>query len=212
MSYRSTNAAIAFLLMLPVGVALAQGGGGGGAGGSGAAGAGAAGSGGGQGGTGTSAGGGGTAVGGGAPAGAVGGGAPAGAVGGGAPATSTTNNSAPAASPSAPAQKQAAPTTPADNPPTSGGVIGGNTGAPPAGQVAPAPPFVADRLIRTSGRWGGYQDRSGQAMQHSSQGNRRNDDVRGNTGQAVKPVSNERGCLSWLPFLVKQVLLAPIPA
>jgi hypothetical protein len=87
---------------------------------------------------GTSAVGGGNAVGGGAPAGAVGGGAPAGAVGGGAPAN-RTNNYAPAASGSAPSQQQAAPSSPTGNPPTSGGVIGGQTGALPSGQVAPTP-------------------------------------------------------------------------
>lgn len=151
MPRNSITAAIALLLMLPIGVALAQGGGGGGGGGggagSGAGGAGAAGAGGGQGGTGTSARGGGNAVGGGAPAGAVGGGAPAGAVGGGAPANSNTNSSVGAT----PTPQQAVPTSPAGNPPTTGGVIGGYTGAPPAdAKVSPpitaqsSPPIVPD--------------------------------------------------------------------
>ena len=90
-----------------------------------------AGSGGGQGGAGTSAGSSGSAVGGGPPAGAVGGGPPAGRVGGGAP----TNT--------------AAPTSPAANPPTTGGVIGGYTGVgnPPGinnndvGGTQPSPPI-----------------------------------------------------------------------
>jgi hypothetical protein len=137
------NFAALLVLMLPIGLAFAQGGGAGGAaaGGSGAAGAGAAGPGGGRGGIGTTAPGGGAAVGGGAPAGAVGGGAPAGAVGGGAPTNNAgTNSSAGSGAPPPPASAA----TSAANPPTSGGVIGGDTGVgnPGSGTTPSSPPIT----------------------------------------------------------------------
>jgi hypothetical protein len=62
-------------------------------------------------------------------------------VGGGAPTNNaTTNSSAPqTTSPSGASPNTATPTAPAGNPTTSGGVIGGYTGAPPAGAGVPPP-------------------------------------------------------------------------
>jgi hypothetical protein len=147
MRFRHSIALVLVIALLPIGTALAQGGGGAasGAASSGATGAGAAGPGGGRGGVGTSSSMSGSAVGGGPPAGAVGGGAPAGAVGGGAPTSDAMTNSAPSATSGVnPAVSRATPTSPSENPPTTGGVIGGATGAGnPArediGGVAPSP-------------------------------------------------------------------------
>jgi hypothetical protein len=108
---------------LPVGFALAAGGGG--RGGAIGAGVGAAGM-------------GSAAVGGGAPAGAVGGGPPAGAVGGGSPGSNNPagNGAAGTGNPSRNAGGGAGNDTNASpgvtNTPTTGGVIGGYTGVPPA--------------------------------------------------------------------------------
>jgi hypothetical protein len=145
--HRSVAVAIFLATVSSVSLAVAAGGGAGGAGGaagsSGAAGASA--------GAGVGASGAGSAaVGGGAPAGRVGGGPPAGAVGGGAPGSNNAegNGSAGTGDPSRNAAGTT-PTVPADNPasglenaPTTGGVIGGTTGVPPASGSAPTSPPI----------------------------------------------------------------------
>jgi hypothetical protein len=125
-------AVAAWIALLPIGTALGQGAGSGGSAGATGTGDGsAARAGDGRGGVGVGTGSRSSAVGGGPPAGAVGGGAPAGPIGGG-----TATNSA-------------TPASPAANPPTTGGVIGGYTGVgkPPGtnnndvGGTHPSPPI-----------------------------------------------------------------------
>jgi hypothetical protein len=88
------------------------------------------------------------AVGGGAPAGRVGGGPPAGAVGGGAPGSANPAGNGAAGTGNPALNAAGVKTVPPDNPasglenaPTTGGVIGGNSGVPPAtASGAGAPP------------------------------------------------------------------------
>jgi hypothetical protein len=142
--FKSRSLAFALLLAaLPTGFALGAGGGAGASGGS-AAGAGSTGGGVGAAGMGSA------AVGGGAPAGRVGGGPPAGAVGGGAPGSINPAGNGAAGTGNPALNAAGGKSVPSDNPasgfenaPTTGGVIGGNTGVPPAtGAGAASPPVT----------------------------------------------------------------------
>lgn len=90
------------------------------------------------------------AVGGGAPAGRVGGGPPAGAVGGGAPGSINPAGNGAAGTGDPALNAAGVRSVPSENPaaglenaPTTGGVIGGNTGLPPAtGTGAASPPIT----------------------------------------------------------------------
>jgi hypothetical protein len=143
MTVKPRSLAFAIVLAaLPVGFALGAGGGAGSGAAAGSAGVGAGATGAGVGAAGM----GGAAVGGGAPAGRVGGGPPAGAVGGGAPGSNNPagNGAAGTGDPGLNAAGTVPPDNPAsglENAPTTGGVIGGNTGVPPIG-VGASPPVT----------------------------------------------------------------------
>ena len=140
--FRPRSLAFALLIVaLPTGFALGAGGGAGSGGSS--AGTGATGGGAGAAGMGSA------AVGGGAPAGRVGGGPPAGAVGGGAPGSINPAGNGAAGTGNPALNAAGVRSVPSDNPAsglenalTTGGVIGGNVGVPPATSTGGAAPPV----------------------------------------------------------------------